>query len=94
MPFFEDAQNERVFEWGRRDEDYKLKKWVDETFQFHDTDKSNSLDKDELRDLLIKKEVSDFNEKYKIKKWFHETFGLKNEEETHDYMGIEDEIFE
>ncbi len=94
MPFFEDAGNERAFEWGRRDEEYKLKKWVNETFELHDKDKNNVLDKEELKELLFKKEVYDFNEKYRIKKWFHATFGLKNEDEVHDYMGIEDDIFE
>jgi hypothetical protein len=94
MPFFEDTENEQPFDWGRRDEEYKLKKWVNEIFELYDTDKNNVLDKEELKEVLFNKEKSDFAEKYKIKKWFHATFGLKYDEESHDFMGIEDEIFE
>ena len=93
MPFFEVGDSD-VDGIGKREEDFKLKKWVDQTFKVHDADKSDSLDKEELKTVLHEKEKNDHAENNKIKKWFYETFGLRDDENEGVYMGVDDEIFE
>ena len=92
MPFFDDE--EQGDDWERRENDFKLKKWVDETFNEYDKDKNNLLNREELKQILHDKEKRDFDEKYKMRNWFFQTFGLKDAGNESDFVSIDDEIFE